>query len=87
MGTTMGTPSAKITIPAALKAIRQLPPRERLKILVEEIAEAEKELPGETAEPVVSLWGLLEKYGPAPSAEDIDEMRREVWANFPRNDF
>lgn len=33
-----------------------------------------------------SLWGLLADLGPAPSAEEIDEARREAWANFPRED-
>jgi len=30
--------------------------------------------------------GILAKFGPAPSAEDIDEARREMLANFPRED-
>lgn len=33
------------------------------------------------------LRGLLADLGPAPSAEDIDEARREMWRNFPRDDF
>jgi len=32
------------------------------------------------------LYGLLADYGPAPSAEEIDEMRREAWAGFPHED-
>ena len=41
------------------------------------------------SQPVVprqSLYGALAKYGPAPSEEDIAEVRREMWANFPRED-
>lgn len=37
--------------------------------------------------PYRSLWGALKDLGPAPSAEDIDEARREAWANFPREHF
>jgi hypothetical protein len=37
-------------------------------------------------EPTHSLRGLLAKYGPAPSAEEIDENRAEMFANFPRAD-
>ncbi len=37
--------------------------------------------------PTRSLRGLLSKYGPAPSAEEIDENRVEMFANFPRFDF
>lgn len=33
-----------------------------------------------------SLWGVLKDLGPAPSAEDIDEVRRDEWKNFPRED-
>ena len=38
-------------------------------------------------EPTRSLRGLLSKYGPAPSAEEIDQNRAEMFANFPRSDF
>ena len=34
-----------------------------------------------------SLRGLLAKYGPAPSAEEIDQNRAEMFANFPPSDF
>ncbi len=36
--------------------------------------------------PLRSLYGALADLGPAPSAEDIDEMRQEAWANFPADD-
>lgn len=32
------------------------------------------------------LYGALADLGPAPSSEDIDEIRREMWSNFPRED-
>lgn len=32
------------------------------------------------------LYGALADLGLAPSSEDIDEVRREMWANFPRED-
>jgi hypothetical protein len=38
-------------------------------------------------EPTRSLLGLLSKYGPAPSAEEIDQNRAEMFANFPRSHF
>ncbi len=38
-------------------------------------------------EPTRSLRGLLAKYGPAPSAGEIDKNRAEMLANFPRSDF
>jgi hypothetical protein len=33
-----------------------------------------------------SLYGLCADLGPAPSAEEIDQARREAWASFPRED-
>jgi len=36
--------------------------------------------------PARSLRGILAGSGPAPSAEDIDEARREMWGDFPRED-
>jgi len=48
-------------------------------------SEAATEAPGK--EPTRSLRGLLAKYGPAPSAEEIDQNRAEMFANFPRSDF
>ena len=38
-------------------------------------------------EPTRSLRGLLAQYGPAPSAEEIEENRAGMLANFPRSDF
>jgi hypothetical protein len=38
-------------------------------------------------QPTRSLRGLLSKYGPAPSAEEIDQNRAEMFVNFPRSDF
>jgi hypothetical protein len=30
--------------------------------------------------------GLCADLGPAPSADEIDEARRDLWAGFPRDD-
>jgi hypothetical protein len=49
------------------------------------LADAPKGAPSK--EPTRSLRGVLSKYGPAPSAEEIDENRAEMFANFPRADF
>ncbi|HEV2991488.1 MAG TPA: hypothetical protein VG759_23840 [Candidatus Angelobacter sp.] len=38
-------------------------------------------------EPTRSLRGLFAKYGPAPSAEEIDQNRAAMFADFPRSDF
>jgi len=38
-------------------------------------------------EPTISARGILAKYGAAPSAEEIDKNRTEMFASFPRDDF
>jgi hypothetical protein len=37
-------------------------------------------------QPSTDLYGMLADLGAAPSAEDIDAARAEMWANFPRED-
>lgn len=44
---------------------------------------AVKEEPG----PLTSLRGLWKGHGLSISAEDIDEARKEMWGNFPREHF
>ncbi len=36
-------------------------------------------------EPTLSSRGILAKYGPAPSAEEIDQNRADMFANFARD--
>ena len=36
--------------------------------------------------PKRSLLSLVADLGPAPSAEEIDEARREMWAGFAQDD-
>ena len=50
------------------------------------LAEAPPEPIGKK-EPTISARGIWAKYGPAPSAEEIDQNRAEMFANFPRDDF
>jgi hypothetical protein len=33
-----------------------------------------------------SLYGILAQYGSAPSADEIDETRKDMLRNFPRED-
>ena len=73
--------------------IRRLPSVKRKKL--DEIVRALEEsqpgvvpaITGVEAAPSVALRpvrGLLRDLGPAPSHDEIDEVRREVWAGFPR---
>ena len=44
-------------------------------------------VPEQPSAPKKSAFGLLAKYGPGPTEAEIDENRREMFANFPRADF
>ncbi len=46
----------------------------------------EQDLRSDRPIPCQSLWGLCADLGPAPSANDIAQARREEWDHFPRGD-
>ena len=74
-----------VTADMVLNLLRQLPPRERLRVIAQALPEAERDL-SEPHRSLKSLRGLCADLGPAPSAEEIDQASREAWANFPRED-
>ena len=45
----------------------------------------EEPQPAELGKPFKSGYGMLAKYGPAPSAEEIDENRREMFRGFAQD--
>jgi hypothetical protein len=73
------------TADTVLDLLRQLPPRDRLKVLVQALPEIEQELVVSPA-PLESLRGLWKDLDFDITAEEIDQARREAWANFPRED-
>ena len=46
---------------------------------------AEEETASQLGRPLRSAYGLLAEYGPAPSAEEIDENRRDMFRGFGEN--
>ena len=73
------------TVDQVLVLLRQLPPRDRLRVLAKALPEVEEELAKES-HPLRSLRGLWKDLGFDITAEEIDQARREAWANFPRED-
>ena len=41
--------------------------------------------PDQPIKPKKSAYGLLAKYGPGPTAEEIDENRREMFSGFAKD--
>ena len=64
---------------AALAHARGLSTSALLREAVEKILAAAPELPHE---PRKSAYGLLAKYGPGPSREEIDDNRQEMFRGF-----
>jgi len=50
------------------------------------LEESVKPAEGQGPKPKKSGYGLLAKYGPGPSEEEIDENRREMFRGFARDD-
>jgi hypothetical protein len=57
-----------------------------VRLVQQVMATLEQELTSQETKPKRSLYGICADLGTAPSAEEIDEARREAWANFPRED-
>jgi len=76
----MGT----VTLEQVISLARQLPPLEKVRLIERIAPEIERDM--RQQRPLKSLLGLCADLGPAPSAEDIDEIRFEMWAGFPRRD-
>jgi hypothetical protein len=74
-----------VTADMALSLLRQLPPRERLRVIAQALPEAERDL-SEPIRPLKSLRGLWKDLGFDLSAEEIDQARHEAWGNLPRED-
>ena len=77
------------TLEAVLVQAFQLSTLDKVRLIEKVTPKIEEEIRGREAQratPYRSLWGLCRDMGSAPSAEDIDLARREMWAGFPRDD-
>jgi len=77
-----GSPSLEEVLGLA----KQLDPVDQLRVVEHLASDLEAKIGSEEKIPLRSLYGALAHLGPAPSAEDIDEVRREMWKGFPRDD-
>ena len=78
--------AATVTLDSILDQALQLSPLDRVRLIERVAALLEHDLSVSRPSPLRSFRGILADLGPAPSAEEIDEARREAWANFPRDD-
>ena len=78
-----------VSLDAVLDLVKQLSPIDQVRLIERIAPQLEQALAGVPPQPAAAQqdgWGALAHLGPAPSEEDIDEARREAWANFPRED-
>ena len=68
---------------AILEAVRSLPVDKQQEILTHATRLLDETA---TKKPFKSIEGILAGRGISISAEDIDEIRREMWKDFPRED-
>jgi hypothetical protein len=71
-----------------LSLVRQLTPGQKLRLIEAIVPDLEEPLQRaeEGVKPLRSLYGLWKDFGVSLSAEEIDEARRQMWENFPRED-
>ena len=74
------------TLEQVVSLARQLPPVEKIRLIERMVPEIERDMLSQRPPRRKSLLGLCADLGPAPSAEDLDEIRHEMWADFPRED-
>jgi hypothetical protein len=71
-----------------LSLVRQLTPGQKLRLIKAIVPDLEDPLQRAEAgeKPLRLLYGLWKDFGVSISAEEIDEARRQMWENFPRED-
>jgi hypothetical protein len=66
--------------------VKQLSLVDKVRLIERVAPEIERDLKTTQKIPKRSLWGICSNLGTSPSADQIDQTRHEVWANFPRED-
>jgi|TARA_B100000315_G_C14019727_1_gene338268 hypothetical protein len=77
----------EVSLKKVLQLARKLSPLDKVKLLEQMIPDLEAHLRSSEASshPLRSVYGLCADLGPAPSSEDIDDMRRDVFGDFGEN--
>jgi hypothetical protein len=76
--------SESVTLEQVVSLARQLPPLDKVHLIERIAPDIERDM--HQQQPLKSLLAdrVRRSLGPAPSAEDIDEIRREMWGNIRR---
>lgn len=68
-------------------AALRLSPLEKVRLLERVVSTLESDVASAEKKPLQTFKGILSHLGPGPSDEDIEEVRRDMLKNFPREDF
>jgi hypothetical protein len=71
-----------MTLEQVLTIANQLSPIDKFRLVQQVLSEIEPTSVTLPRQPKISSWGALSHLGPAPSEEEIDEIRREMCAGF-----
>lgn len=72
-----------VTLEQVVSLANQLSPLDKLRLIARMAPEIERELTEQKPVQLKSLRGLWKGLVPDLSAEEIDELRKEMWGNFP----
>ena len=75
-----------MTLEQVLTIANQLSLADRLRLIERILPGVQQAMVEVNPTPKRSLYGLCADLGSAPSAEEIDEIRQEMWANFGDED-
>lgn len=79
-----------VTLADILPLAKQLTPLEKVRLIEEVVPDLEASLEALSARrgrvSLQSAYGICADLGPAPSSEDLDAIRQEMFKNFPRED-
>jgi hypothetical protein len=73
-----------VTLDQVRDLSKGLSSKDKLRLIDDLVRQLLQEPPSPVKPSSPSLWGVLAHLGPAPSAEDIDPIRRDAWTAFPR---
>ncbi|MGB3206330.1 MAG: hypothetical protein WBB28_15175 [Crinalium sp.] len=75
-----------MTLEQIIEQAKQLTPREKMRLIQAISPDIQEALIKPEIKPRRSLLGICANLGEAPSAEEIDQIRQEIWSNFERED-
>ena len=75
-----------VTLEQVVALARELDAADKLRLVVQVLPELEDVVKAGSESIASTCYGALSSLGAAPSAEEIDQARAEMFGNFPRND-